>query len=229
MRRIKAAGFAAAIALVGTFTGAPLSAQYIVAPTSGVINLGGAGFGSLTETFDQSGLLTGYTAGSTNFDDYMALDPQHSYVFSGNEWFSDEGTSSAIVTYSFGSVTTLDRMALWNDEAAGIGLLDIWGSVDGIDFFSLAAGLTPTNHPQNLDYGADVFGWGATDLMYVRMEMSECPQSGSIFSSCSIGEVAFATALPTSPVPEPGSLILLVSGLLGLGVVVRRRKEALKA
>ncbi len=37
--------------------------------------------------------------------------------------------------------------------------------------------------------------------------------------------VAFSTDLPTTPVPEPGSLLLLGTGLLGLAGVVRRRMK----
>ena len=75
----------------------------IIAPTSGVINSGGPGFGTLNETFNQSGLSVGYVAGVTDFNTYIASNPTHTTTFGGFEWFGNSGPGSSSVTYNFGS------------------------------------------------------------------------------------------------------------------------------
>ena len=42
-------------------------------------------------------------------------------IFAGFEWFSNSGTTAAVVTYDLGAVITIDRLALWNEESSGIG------------------------------------------------------------------------------------------------------------
>ena len=196
----------------------------IFSATSAVINSGGPGFGSIGNTFDQSGLSTGYTSNVTDFNTYLAGNPTHTLVFLGFEWFSNRGTNSASVTYNFGSVRSFDALALWNDEASGIGLLNLLTSNDGINFAALATGLAPTDHPSGSNYGADVFAFSATSAQYVRFDMSLCPQAPSTFTACAIGEVAFREATGNS-VPEPGSWALIGLGLACL-TVARRRKSA---
>lgn len=194
----------------------------IIAPTSGVINAGGPGFGSLAETINQNGLLTGYTPGVTDFDTYLAGNPRHSFVFAGNEWFGNSGGDSSTVTYDFGGLVTVDRLALWNEDATGIGLLSLFASVDGVTFAPLALNLSPTDNPINVDYPADVFAFAATSLQFVRFEMSRCPQpNGGAPFACAIGEVAFREATATVPEPVTGGLIGL--GLAGLAAMRRRK------
>ncbi len=194
----------------------------ILSAADATINSGGPGFGPITDTINQSGLSAGYVSGVTDFDSYIASNPTHSYVFNGFEWFSNNPSTEASVTYDLGSIVNIDAIALWNEETSGIGLLDLLGSTDGIIFFNLALGLTPTDNPLSIDYSAEVFSFSSVNLQYVRFDMSNCPQLPSTFDSCAIGEVAFRAAQQQN-VPEPAPLALLGLGLLGLGLARRRR------
>ena len=217
---LKSALFATAAMVAVSAT--PASAA-IVGAVGGTINSGGPGFGTLTETFNQAGLSATYTSGVTDFDTFVGS-TTHTYLFAGYEWFSNSGTTSAAVTYDLGSSKTINKMALWNEESSGIGLLDLSVSLDGIVFASLAAGLTPTDNANSVtSYGADVFSFVATAFRYIRLDMSRCPQPDGDFPSCSIGEVAFNQV---SAVPVPAALPLLATALGALGFVARRRKAA---
>ena len=215
---------AAGAALSACIIAAPKAdAGVIFSPASGVINSGGPGFGTLTETINQAGLLSNFVSGVTDFDTYLATNPLHTLVFSGNEWFSNSGTTSASVTYDLGSLTNIDRLALWNEESSGIGTLDLFHSSDGINFAPLALGLKPTDNPY-ADYPADVFSFASVNTRYIRFDMSDCPQPNpGSFPSCAIGEVAFRKANgPT--VPEPASVLgLLAIGFLGAGSALKRK------
>jgi hypothetical protein len=214
-----------ATAAIGLVAGSAANAT-IVSAVAGTINSGGPGFGTLTETFNQAGLSSNYVSGVTDFNTYIASGPTHTVSFGGFEWFSSQGSSSASVTYDLGSVMSIDALALWNEESSGIGTLDLFGSTDGMSFFSLASGLSPTDHGL-APYLADVFTFMATNLRFIRFDMSNCPQPNvGSFAACAIGEVAFRST-DGNVIPLPAAGWLLLSGVGALSVArARRRKTA---
>jgi hypothetical protein len=150
------------------------SAQAIVRPTSAVINGGGPGVGSIADTFNGAGLSTNFVGGVTDFDAYLASNPTHGAAFT-TEWFTEQGVTSATVTYDLGAVLGIDRFALWNEDAAGVALFNLLGSTNGTTFTTILSGVSPADNPVG-SYPAQVFGFAAVDARYVRFEALRCPQ-----------------------------------------------------
>lgn len=175
-----------------------MAAGAIISPVSAVVDVGGPGFGSINNTINQRGLFVRFTSGVTNFDGYIDVNPRHSYEFPTYEWFSNEGTTGATVTYDLGSTVGIDKLALWNEESAGIGRLDLYVSTDGTTFRTLATGLIPTDHPlvnTTSNYSADVFSFPLTKARFVRFVTSDSPQPDpATIVAVGIGEVAFRVA-----------------------------------
>lgn len=207
---------------------ASASAGVVVSATGAIIDSGGPGFGAIENTFNQAGLATGYTSGVTDFDTYIASNPLHDVDFN-LEWFSNEFTATAIVTYDLGAVRTISALALWNEELSGIGALQLFGSSDGVNFTLLLGNLTPVNNPLDAPYGPEVFEFAPTDLRYIRLDMSACPQSPAFFLACAVGEVAFEAVPASGQVPEPDSIALLAAGIGGAAFVRRRARAAVRA
>lgn len=202
---------------------ASASAGTIVSAIGATINAGGPGFGSITDTHNQNGLSANYVSGVTDFATFMASGVTHTDVFAGFEWFSNVGNGTASVTYDLGAATNVTGMALWNEEAAGIGSLNLLYSTDNITFTALASGLSPFNNPAG-PYRGEVFDFATVNARFIRLNMSACPQpSGDSRAFCAIGEVAFDNAGASSDVPEPASLALFGLGLAGLASLRRRR------
>jgi hypothetical protein len=198
-------------------------ASAIWSPTSATASSTWSPDYAIGHTIDQSGLSAGFVSGVTNFDTYIGSNPIHTLVAAGNEWFSADGVTSATITYDLGSVLTIDRLALWNEEFSGFGTGRISTSLDDSLFSSLTS-ISPIDSPSNLDYGAQIFSLGIVSARYVRFDISGCPQpNGDATQICGIGEVAFSVG--ANQVPEPTSLALLGLGLAG-AAVIRRRKLA---
>ncbi len=193
--------------------GASAGAAVIQSPVAATASSTFSGCCEIERTIDQSGLQSNFVSGVTDFDTYLATNPHHALAFQ-NEWFSNNATT-ATVTYDMGAIFSIGRVAYWNEDAAnGRLMFSAYGSTDGTLFNLLLSNAVPTDHAI-VDYPADVFGWAAQDMRYIRFEL-DCVW-------CAIGEVAFDVA-PVSRVPEPGTLALFGLGFAGLVAAGRRRR-----
>ena len=219
------------LAIAAALSAAALStaqAGVVVSAQSAQIISGAPGVGAISSTHDQYGLLSDYESGVTDFDTYIASNPLHVWDFSvvdaGTtyyyEWFSNFGTTTATVSYDLGVVRFTEGLSLWNEDGNGIGKLNILGSIDGVTWTTLGSNLSPTNHAEGVDYGADVFSWDAIATRYIKLEASQCPSS-STWVGCSVGEVAFNVAA----IPEPSSVAMAGLGLAVVGAVAARRRR----
>ena len=200
-----------------------VNANTILSPIAAVASSEFSLVFGINNTINQSGLSSNFVSGVTDFDTYLAINPTHSVLSSQNEWFTPEGIHSAQVNYDLGGIYNIDKLALWNEEASGIGAFNISVSSDNTNFSLLSAGLMPFNNPLDSDYLAEVFLFGSTSARYVRFDITDCPQANSIFDGCGIGEVAFSGEL--SPIPVPAALPLMASALGAFGLVGRRRNK----
>lgn len=111
----------------------------------------------LANAFDRSGLLPSFESGVTDFDSYIAMNPLHSLRAFNNEWFAPTGVATGIIDWDLGSQLTIDRAAIWNEEASGLERLRISASNEaGFSVSTLLGDFTLTENPRDSDYPADI-------------------------------------------------------------------------
>jgi len=207
--------FASAAANASTILGASSIISNTLGDRDGNVDIG--------NSIDQSGLSSGYTSGVTDFDTYLGGNPSHSFAALGNEWFASSAVTTGSVDFDLGGVYSLDRIAIWNEDAAGVSRLDIYTSLDSLFAVNTFVGtFSLTNNTRNADYLADVLSLAAiTGARYVRFDiLGAYPDEGGAANQASLGEVAFSV----SPVPVPAAVWLFGTALIGLAGFGKRRK-----
>lgn len=215
----------AAIICAALASGSDADAGAILSPVAVLSNTGGSsgtGF-EITNTIDQSGLSTGFVSGVDDFDTYLATNPLHSSQT--GEWFSQIGPLRSVIVYDLGQSFLVSRMALWNEDFAGI-LTTTVDISDDVAFgsFSTAGTFEPLSNQANVAYSAEVFNLAPSVGRFVRMDVSGLAGAPYV----SMGEIAFeVSSLPPTPdvVPEPATFAIfgLMMGVAAIGAARRRR------
>jgi hypothetical protein len=186
---------------------------------------------SPTNAIDQSGLAAGYTSGVTDFDTFVASTSTLFGASGANPWFSAQGVFTGNFDFDLGGTYTLSSFALWNDpqDVGNQGIQDFSLYADDNSAFSsptllgsytAAEGTGTFGNLEDLNLG-QIFTFFSTEASFVRMAIESNYGSTSVTG---FTEAAFEIAGPT-PIPEPGSLLLLGAGVTGVVATLRKRKK----
>jgi len=133
------------------------------------------------------------------------------------QFLSMTARDAVTVVFSADLSTVSDLGSNWNlsfggKTLSGTSSIGIEFSSDGTDFTGFGSVNLDTSDKL---YSVDL-GTGASDLAYVRLSFSVSGADQPLIDNLAIRS-------DLAPVPEPGTAALVLGGLLGLGVVGRRR------
>lgn len=173
---------------------------------------------------NQSGLSAGYTSLSTDFDAYIASNPEHNANGTDKAWLSTDSFTSGYLDFDLGGTYVVESMALWNIGGGvkpNLKTFELYASDDASFGTSTLLGSysAQTGLGQTTANPAEIFAFGPTSASFIRMVIL----TGNGGVNVGFGEVAFEVSSPPA-VPEPASLVLLASGLAGTLAARRKRR-----
>ena len=156
------------------------------------------------------------------------LTATHDGTSPANSWVSTQAVLTGQITFNLGGVFSVNSFSFWNQNGGGPGAagstgirnVQVFYSTDGVIFTALAGGPSSfAQVPGSLNLPPEIFSFTAVTATHFRFVVGS---NWGDTAETGFAEVGFNG---TSPVPEPATMLLLGSGLVGLASKVRRRRK----